>query len=195
MRRPSIGLSRGLWRSPDRYIESYWRAIPGVWVQGDLASRDEDGLWYLHGRSDDTIKIGGKRIGPQEIEAALIETALVADAAVVGVPDPITGSALACVCVPRDPVDDAGRLKRALVAYLRTRFGAPYRPKHVVLVSALPRTGNQKLMRRLVRSALANPESVEELRAASAQAGLGSTPCGAHSDHGATPDKPTAEQA
>jgi acetyl-CoA synthetase len=144
MRRPSIGMTRGLWKSPDQYLESYWRVIPGVWVQGDLASRDTDGLWYLHGRSDDTIKIAGKRTGPAEIEAVLIGTGLVADAAVVGVPDSVTGLALACVCVPATESGDPQHLERALIDAVVQRLGAAYRPKRVILVPDLPRTRNQR---------------------------------------------------
>lgn len=178
MRRPSIGMTRGIWKDPDRYVESYWRTIPGVWVQGDLASRDRDGSWYLHGRSDDTIKIAGKRTGPAEIEAVVIGTGLVADAAVVGVPDPVTGSALACVCVPAAQTGDLARLKQAIVEAVGAQLGASYRPRRVVLVSDLPRTRNQKIMRRVVRavlsgtplgdlSSLANPEAIEAIRLAS----------------------------
>ncbi len=177
LRAPSIGLTRGLWRDPERYLESYWRRIPGVWTQGDLAVRDEDGLWYLLGRSDDTIKLAGKRTGPAEIEAVLMESGLVTEAAVVGVPDRITGSALVCVCVPAPLAGEEDSLQRAISDCLATRFGAPYRPRRVLLVSDLPKTRNQKIMRRLVRAVLAhddlgdlgglaNPEVFEELRTA-----------------------------
>ena len=168
-------MTRGLWRAPDRYIESYWKVIPDVWVQGDLASRDAHGGWYLHGRSDDTIKIAGKRIGPSEIEMALMASGLLADAAIVAVPDAITGSALACACVPIAPVDDPAKLVHHLASAVADSFGASYRPKQFIFVSELPRTRNQKLMRRVVRgvltgtplgdlSSLANPESIESLR-------------------------------
>jgi len=175
MRRPSIGMTRGLWRAPERYIESYWNVIPGVWVQGDLASRDIHGAWYLHGRSDDTIKIAGKRTGPSEIETALMATGLLADAAVVGVPDAITGSALACACVPLSPIDDANEFAQRLAGAVADSFGASYRPKQFIFVAELPRTRNQKIMRRVIRgvltgaplgdlSSLSNPEAVEALR-------------------------------
>ena len=168
-------MTRGLWKSPQHYIDSYWRSIPGVWLQGDLASRDEDNLWYLHGRSDDTIKIAGKRTGPAEIEAVLIGTGLVSDAAVVGVPDTLTGSALACACIPVSKPQDDSELIRDLADHVAEQLGAPYRPRHVVLVSDLPRTRNQKIMRRVVRAALtgtrpgdlsslANPEVVDQIK-------------------------------
>ena len=176
LRLPSIGLTRGLWRDPERYIESYWQQIPGVWVQGDLARRDADGLWYILGRSDDTLKIAGKRTGPAEVESVLLESGLVAEVAVVGVPDSITGSALVCVCVAAADAADRDQLCVQITELVAARFGAPYRPKRVLLVSNLPQTRNHKIMRRLVRavlsdteltdaSSLANPEALEELRA------------------------------
>ena len=175
MRHPTIGATRGLWKDPKRYLEGYWRQIPGCWVQGDLASRDADGLWYLHGRSDDTIKLAGKRTGPSEIEAALIATGLVSDAAVVGIPDDVSGSALLCACVATGTPEPDHHVR--LSDALARDFGAPYRPKRIVFVSDLPRTRNQKIMRRVVRSlatqqpagdltSLSNPEVIEELRLA-----------------------------
>jgi acetyl-CoA synthetase len=175
MRSPTIGMTRGLWRAPERYVDSYWKVIPDVWVQGDLASRDVHGSWYLHGRSDDTIKISGKRIGPAEIETALMTTGLLADAAVVGVPDAITGSALACACVPLSQPVDTAEFARRLGTAVAEAIGASYRPKQFIFVSDLPRTRNQKVMRRVIRSvltdaplgdlsSLSNPESIEALR-------------------------------
>ena len=163
-------------------MRSYWQEIPGVWVQGDLASRDADGLWYLHGRSDDTIKLAGKRTGPAEIEAALMATGLVADAAVVGVHDETTGSALLCVCVPAAQCADAG-LEATLAQAVAEQFGAPFRPRYFAFVSELPKTRNQKIMRRVIRSiatgsavgdlsSLANPAAVQELTAAFATRSL-----------------------
>jgi acetyl-CoA synthetase len=177
LRQPAIGLTRGLWRDPEGYLESYWRRIPGVRAQGDLARRDEDGLWYMLGRSDDTIKLAGKRTGPAEIEAVLLASGMVAEAAVVGVPDPVTGSALVCVCVPAANVTGDDRLRATLAERVVERFGAPYRPGQVLLVPELPKTRNEKIMRRLVRSVLTgsalgdtgslmNPEAVDALRRA-----------------------------
>jgi acetyl-CoA synthetase len=174
MTRPCIGLTRGIWKAPDRYME-YWQRIPDTWVHGDWASRDADGVWYVHGRSDDTLKIGGKRTGPAEIESVLMATGQVADAAVVGIPDATSGSAVAIAVVPADgaPADLEDRLARAIVA----GHGTPFRPKRTLLVSELPKTRNMKTMRRLVRaaltgeapgdlSALVNPEAFDELKRA-----------------------------
>jgi acetyl-CoA synthetase len=179
MRQPSMGLTRGLWQDPQRYVENYWQQIPGVWVQGDLARRDADGLWYMLGRSDDTIKIAGKRTGPAEIESVLMESKLVVEAAVVGLPDALTGASLNCVCVAAANAGPLDNLCERIAEVVATRFGAPYRPRRVLLVSALPKTRNEKIMRRVVRAvisggelgdlaSLVNPEAIDELRAAAA---------------------------
>ncbi len=176
MRRPSIGQTRGLWRDRARYLESYWSRLPDLWVHGDFASRDADGMWYVHGRSDDTLKIAGKRTGPSEIEALLMSTGLLLDAAAIGVPDAIKGTAVVCVCVPRPGIAEAAAaatLKAAVVAGL----GGAFKPAEVVFVADLPRTRNMKVMRRVVRagwlgeetgdlSTLVNPEAVQAIRAA-----------------------------
>ena len=71
-KRPWPGMTRGIWGDPERYLETYWRRFPGVWTHGDWASVDEDGYWFLHGRSDDTLNVAGKRIGPAELESAAV---------------------------------------------------------------------------------------------------------------------------
>jgi acetyl-CoA synthetase len=173
---PSIGLTRGLWRDPARYIESYWSKIPGLWVQGDLASVDEDGDWFIHGRSDDTLKISGKRIGPAEIEALLLATGKVAEAAAIGVPDPVKGLAVVCVCVPARGVAATPEVVQALTEAVVGGLGSSFRPKNIVFVEDLPKTRSMKIMRRVVRavwagdavgdlSGLVNPEAVERLAA------------------------------
>ncbi len=172
MRVPSIGLTRGLWKEPERYLESYWKVIPGMWVHGDFASVDADGFWYVHGRSDDTIKVAGKRVGPAEIESVLLATGKVAEAAVVGLTDAVKGQAVVCVCVARD----AGpALADELSEAVARTLGPPFRPRSIMFVAELPKTRNMKIMRRVVRSvlegrdagdlsALVNPDAVTELR-------------------------------
>jgi acetyl-CoA synthetase len=180
LRNPSMGLTRGLWRDDERYLDNYWRQMPGTWMQGDLALRDADEMWFMLGRSDDTIKIAGKRTGPAEIESVLMESGLVTEAAVVGLPDPLTGHVLACVCVATASQRTNANLSDDITSQIGKTFGAPYRPRHVLLISDLPKTRNQKIMRRLIRGilsgeplteldALANPECLEELRAAARQ--------------------------
>lgn len=176
MRSPSIGLTRGLWQDRERYLDSYWSRLPNLWLHGDFASRDADGSWYVHGRSDDTLKIAGKRTGPSEIEALLMATGLLVDAAAIGVPDAIKGTAVVCVCVPRPDIETEGMVKRLSTA-VTAGLGGAFKPARVVLVDDLPRTRNMKMMRRVVRSAwlgeepgdlstLVNPEAVDAIRAA-----------------------------
>ncbi len=179
MREACIGTTRGLWRDEQRYIDSYWSQIPGMWVQGDLASRDADGFWFLHGRSDDTMKVSGKRIGPTEIEEALLATGTVTEAAAVGLPDAMTGSAVVCVAVPAPGQAGDAAQARALTEAVARALGRSFRPKRVVFVGDLPKTRSMKVMRRVVRATLAgqapgdlsslvNPEAVEELAAKAA---------------------------
>lgn len=174
LRNHSIGLTRGLWQNPERYLDSYWRTIEGLWIHGDWAARDDDGMWYVLGRSDDTLKIAGKRTGPAEIEGPLMATGKIVEAAVIGVPDPVGGAAVACVCVPVPGVDEAS-LKAELSAAVVAAMGKAFRPKHVILVDDLPKTRTLKVMRRVVKalllgsdpgdlSSLMNPESIAALK-------------------------------
>ncbi len=175
LRRPNIGLTRSLWRDDERYLDSYWRTLPGLWVHGDYARQDADGLYYIEGRSDDTLKIAGKRVGPGEVEGLLLATGLVSDAAAIGVPDELKGAAIVCVCVPMPGVADDATTRQRLVQAVEQGMGASYRPRQVLLVADLPRTRNMKVMRRVVRalwqgsepgdlSSLVNPDAVHELR-------------------------------
>jgi acetyl-CoA synthetase len=175
IRQPWIGMTRGFWRNPDRYIETYWSRFPHVWVHGDWAAVDEDGLWYILGRSDDTIKVAGKRLGPAEVESILVSHALVSEAAVIGVPDELKGQSVVgfCVLTPNArPNDDLRETLKSLVA---DELGKPLKPKDIKFVKDLPKTRNAKVMRRVIRAAylgqdpgdtssLENPQAVEEIR-------------------------------
>jgi acetyl-CoA synthetase len=170
-RRPWPGMTRGIWGDDERYLETYWRRFPGVWTHGDWASIDEDGYWYLHGRSDDTLNIAGKRIGPAELESAAIGSGIVAEAAAVGVPHAVKGEAAWIFCVPtpgEKPNDE--RVADAVAAAL----GKAFKPERVLWVGALPKTRSAKIVRRAVRarvlgkdpgdlSSLENPECLEEI--------------------------------
>jgi len=176
MRRPSIGLTRGLWRERERYLQTYWSTWPGVWHHGDFASRDADGHWRIYGRSDDVMKIAGKRTGPSEIETLLMATGKLAEAAAIAIPDPVAGSALVVVCAAKPEVPADAGLEAELSDAVVRGLGVPFRPKAVVLVDDLPKTRNMKIMRRVIRAAclgedpgdlssLSNPESIASLRA------------------------------
>jgi acetyl-CoA synthetase len=173
-RRPFPGMTRGFWRDPDRYLDTYWRRLPGIWVHGDWASVDEDGYWFLHGRSDDTLNIAGKRIGPAELESAVVAHPLVTEAAAVGVPHEVKGETawVFCALVPgAEPSDELAAELRGLAA---AALGKAFAPERVLFVSALPKTRSAKIVRRAVRakalgtdpgdlSSLENPETLEEI--------------------------------
>jgi acetyl-CoA synthetase len=170
-RRPWPGMTRGVWGDPERYIETYWTRFPGIWTHGDWASIDEDGYWFLHGRSDDTLNIAGKRIGPAELESAAIGSGVVAEAAAIGVPHEVKGEVAWIFCVPVAGVEASEGVVAAAVA---DALGKAFRPERVVFVGALPKTRSAKIVRRAVRaralgkdpgdlSSLENPESLEEI--------------------------------
>jgi acetyl-CoA synthetase len=169
------GMTRGIWGDDERYLETYWRRFPGVWTHGDWASIDEDGYWYLHGRSDDTLNIAGKRIGPAELESAALDHPSVAEAAAIGVPHEVKGEVAWIFCALRPgEEEDADGIKATVAAAL----GKAFAPERVLFVSALPKTRSAKIVRRAVRakalgedpgdvSTLENPEVLAEIAKAS----------------------------
>ena len=175
IRQPWIGMTRGFWKDPDRYIQTYWSRFANIWVHGDWAAIDKDGLWYILGRSDDTIKVAGKRIGPAEIESILVGHNAVSEAAAVGVPDSLRGEAVVCFCVLKPGVGALAALAEELKERVGRSLGKPLKPDAVKFVGDLPKTRNAKVMRRIIRaaylgdelgdlSALENPQAVEEVR-------------------------------
>ncbi len=173
-RKPFPGMTRGFWRDPERYLDAYWRRIPGLWVHGDWASVDEDGYWYLHGRSDDTLNIAGKRIGPAEIESAVVAHPAVAEAAAVGVPHEIKGEVAWVFCVLKPGNDGGEALEREVGDRAAQELGKAFRPERIVFVHALPKTRSAKIVRRAVRakvlgkdpgdlSSVENPEALDEI--------------------------------
>ena len=175
IRQPWIGMARGFWKDPERYIQTYWSTWPDVWRHGDWARIDEDGHWYIQGRSDDTLKVAGKRVGPAEIESILVSHPGVVEAAVVGIPDALKGSVPIAFCVPAAGYDARSNLGHELQQLVAKELGKPLRPDKVFLVSSLPRTRNAKIMRRVIRaaylnedlgniSALENPGSIEAIQ-------------------------------
>jgi acetyl-CoA synthetase len=170
-KRPFPGMTRGLWGAPERYLETYWRRFPGVWTHGDWASVDEDGYWYLYGRSDDTLNIAGKRIGPAELESAAVSHPGIAEAAAVGVPHDVKGEVAWIFCV-RSPDTDAE--EQEVAAKVAEVLGKAFTPERIVFVGSLPKTRSAKIVRRAVRakvlgkdpgdlSSLENPEALEEI--------------------------------
>ena len=176
IREPWIGMTRGFWRDPQRYLDTYWSRWPDIWVHGDWAAIDDEGLWYILGRSDDTIKIAGKRVGPAEVESILVAHAQVSEAAAVGVPDSIKGEALVCFCVLKNGDNASADIAQELKQSVARDLGKALAPRDIVFVSDIPKTRNAKVMRRIVRaaylgeklgdtSALENPSAIDAIRA------------------------------
>ena len=177
IRAPWVGMTNGFWGDPERYEATYWDRFPGMWVHGDWAEVDADGFWYIRGRSDDTMKIAGKRVGPAEIESAVVAEGSAREAAAIAIPHPVKGSVIAVVAVLRPGIADSDALHATIRESVAERLGHSFRPEHVVCVEALPKTRNAKIMRRMIRaawigddpgdtSALENPEAVDAIRVA-----------------------------
>jgi acetyl-CoA synthetase len=170
--KPAPSMTRGIWNDPERYIETYWSRWKGVWDHGDWASVDEDGCWFLHGRADDSMNVAGRKVGPAEVEQALMQHPLVAEAAVVGVPDEIKGEAIAAFIVAKSSVNSTTLAE--IADHVARLLGAAFRPKSVMVVAELPKTQSGKVVRRLIRqsylgaalgdvSTVANPWALKEI--------------------------------
>jgi acetyl-CoA synthetase len=176
-RRPFPGMTRGFWRDPDRFLETYWSRIPGVWVHGDWASADADGFWFLHGRSDDTLNIAGKRIGPAELESAAVGHPAVREAAAVGVPHEVKGETSWIFCCLLPGYDASPALAAEVADRVTRELGKAFKPDRILFVDALPKTRSAKIVRRALRakvlgtdlgdlSSVENPESLDAIEAA-----------------------------
>ena len=177
-KRPWPGMTRGIWGDDERYLDAYWRRFPGVWTHGDWASVDDDGYWFLHGRSDDTLNIAGKRIGPAELESAAVSHSAVAEAAAVGIPHDVKGEVAWIFCVLRPGQDATPARALEISSAVTDELGKAFKPERIVFVSALPKTRSAKIVRRAVRarvlgkdpgdlSSLENPEALDEIARAS----------------------------
>ena len=151
IRQPYLGMTLGFWNDPQRYLETYWSRWPDIWVHGDWAMVDEDGLWYILGRSDDTIKVAGKRVGPAEVEAAALDGTAAAEAAAVGVPDPIKGQSVVVFTVA-GPGADPASIPDAVSQSIERLLGKPFKPAAVHVIPRLPKTRNGKILRRVIRN-------------------------------------------
>ncbi len=193
IKQPWIGMARGFWQEKERYLDTYWRRFKDIWVHGDFAMRDKDGHYFILGRSDDTLKVAGKRVGPAEVESILVSHPNVIEAAVIGVPDEVKGTAMVAFVVrsadtpvrtsPSSTILEQERLadrsvraplEQELKALVAKDMGKPLAPSRIHFVSALPKTRNAKVMRRVIRSAylgedpgdlsaLENPNTVKEI--------------------------------
>ncbi|MBB6122979.1 AMP-binding protein [Sphingobium subterraneum] len=176
IRAPFVGMTHSFWQDDERYLDSYWRTIPGLWIHGDLAMRTSRGEFFMLGRSDDTIKVAGKRLGPAEVEEVILELPSVSEAAAIGVEDAVKGQKLVVFVITASAYDgDAAALATAIRKQVDDNLGKPFRPSAVHVVRQLPKTRSSKVMRRLIRSiycdqplgdlsALDNPSALDEIR-------------------------------
>jgi acetyl-CoA synthetase len=176
-RKPFPGMTRGFWRDRQKYLDTYWSRLPGVWVHGDWASVDDDGFWFLHGRSDDTLNIAGKRVGPAELESAAVGHPAVREAAAIGVPHPVKGETAWIFCCLVPGADPSPELAAEISAAVTAVLGKAFKPDRILFVDALPKTRSAKIVRRAVRatalgedlgdlSSIENPESLDDIKEA-----------------------------
>ena len=150
--KPWPAMTRGFWGNRQRFLDTYWSRWPDVWVHGDWASIDEDGYWFLHGRSDDTLNIAGKRIGPAEFESAAVNHPSVVECAAVGIPDEIKGTAVWCFCILRPDIDPTDKLRAEILKVITDELGKAFKPSEVRFVEELPKTRSAKILRRAIRA-------------------------------------------
>ena len=173
--KPWPAQTRGFWNHSERYIQSYWSRWPDVWVHGDWASIDEDGYWFLHGRSDDTLNIAGKRIGPAEYESAAVDHPDVMECAAIGVPDEVKGETVWCFCILRPEAEASDELTKAVRGVIAEQLGKAFAPSRILFVEELPKTRSAKILRRAIRakalgedlgdlSSLENPSALEAIQ-------------------------------
>jgi acetyl-CoA synthetase len=172
--KPWPAQTRGFWGAPERYLATYWSRWPDTWVHGDWASVDEDGYWFLHGRSDDTLNIAGKRIGPAEFESAAVDHPLVVECAAVGVPDAVKGEAVWCFCILTPGTEGSEGLAAQIKKMITDDLGKAFKPAQVRFVDQLPKTRSAKILRRAIRarvlgedpgdlSSLENPAALDSI--------------------------------
>ena len=175
-RQPWPSMTQGVWQDDERYREAYWSMFPGMWRHGDYALVDDDGSWFILGRSDDVMNIAGKRVAPAEIESVIAADPAVAECAVVGIPDPKKGEAVWVFWVGKSGADAETIVAERLRSEVATHVGKPFAPSRLVKVEQLPKTRSAKILRRAVRAAVLgedpgdlsgaeNPEAVDEIRA------------------------------
>jgi acetyl-CoA synthetase len=169
-------MTKSLWSGDERYLDEYWSSFedPPLWDHGDWAQQDEDGFWFLHGRADDALNVAGRKVGPAEVEGALIDHPDVNQAAAVGVPDDTTGTAVVAYVITEDGVAETDDLREALRAQVGEELGKPFRPREVLFVDEFPKTQSGKIIRRAIEatytgedlgdmSSIENPDALDDV--------------------------------
>jgi len=150
--KPFPGMLHGIWGDPERYVKTYWSRFPGRFYAGDYAVKDSDGYIWVLGRADEVIKVAGHRIGTYELESALVAYPTVAEAAVIGVPDPVKGEVPIAFVVLKQGVTPSDELRKMLREHIRKSIGPVAEPAQIFLVTKLPKTRSGKIMRRLLKA-------------------------------------------
>jgi acetyl-CoA synthetase len=174
-RQPAPSMTKGFLGDDERYLETYFKRFPGVWCHGDWAKVDEDGQWFLSGRTDDTFKVAGKRVGPGEVEGALAAHPAVSEAVVIGVPDEIKGTALVGLVLLKPGMSAT---EDELISQVAVHLGKPLAPREVHALAALPKTRSGKIVRGAITrvflgqpsgdlSSIENPEAFDAIAALS----------------------------
>ena len=172
VRQPWVGMTHGFLNDNQRYIDTYWSRFPDTWVHGDWAEIDDEGFWFIRGRSDDTLKVAGKRVGPAEVESAAVGHGAVQEAAAIGIPHEVKGESIVVLCILKPGQTPESDLAEAVRREVGRNLGSALRPETVHFVRELPKTRNAKIMRRVIRAAylglptgdvtaLENPAAVE----------------------------------
>ncbi|WP_440990862.1 AMP-binding protein [Haloarchaeobius baliensis] len=169
-------MTKSLWSGDERYLEEYWSSFqdPPMWDHGDWAQMDEDGFWFLHGRADDALNVAGRKVGPAEVEGALMDHQAVNQAAAVGAPDDTTGTAVVTYVILEEGYDETDELREELRAQVGEELGKPFRPREILFVDEFPKTQSGKIIRRAIEatyqgeelgdmSSIENPEALERL--------------------------------
>ncbi|HEY0444017.1 MAG TPA: acetate--CoA ligase, partial [Candidatus Limnocylindrales bacterium] len=181
LKRPWPAMLRGIYGDPERYRETYWSRFPGMYFAGDGAKRDEEGYYWLLGRVDDVMNVSGHRLSTTEIESALVSHPAVAEAAVVGGPDPVSGEAIIAFVILRKEFEPTKELGEELRKHVATKISPIAKPKTLMFTPDLPKTRSGKIMRRLLRdiaqgralgdtTTLADASVVDTIRANSGKA-------------------------
>jgi len=169
-------MTKSLWEGDERYLDTYWSNFedPPLWDHGDWAQQDEDGFWFLHGRADDALNVAGRKVGPAEVEGALIDHDAVNQAAAIGAPDDTTGTAVVAYVILDPEYEESDELRAELREQVGEELGKPFRPREVLFVDEFPKTQSGKIIRRAIQAAytgedlgdmssIENPEALENV--------------------------------
>ncbi|AAV48397.1 acyl-coenzyme A synthetases [Haloarcula marismortui ATCC 43049] len=167
-------MTKSLWSGDERYLAEYWSRFGDMWDHGDWAQKDEDGFWFLHGRSDDVLNVAGRKVGPAEVESALIEHDAVNAAVAIGADDETKGTAVVTYVILNEGVEESADLREALRAQVGRALGKPFRPREVRFVDEFPETQSGKIVRRIIQnvyegaelgdlSSIENPDAIDEI--------------------------------